>query len=105
MYQLSLAREQGRERVFWSVSARDIVCVQEFARFLSLNRPTWHGFRRGRTTDIVLNPQWGQAVSLQMLFESGGWVSGSRALLSYLSAQALNKERVAKALSDGSDSE
>ena len=103
--QVSLAREKGESKVFWSVKSGDIALVQEAARDLALARPTWHGFRRGRTTDLVTCVHWNMSVTLLDVFESGGWSVGSRAVLHYLSEFAKDRERLVSAFSAGSDSD
>ena len=103
--QLVLAKESGQARVFWTVSASDIKIIQQYAVELSLERPTWHGFRRGRTSDLVTCVHWGLNVTLSDIFESGGWAVGSRAVIKYLSEFAKDKERLVSAMAAGSDSE
>jgi hypothetical protein len=105
IYQLKLAREGGHKLVFWSVKAKDIECLKRYARQLSIPCPTWHGFRRGRTCDLVTCKHWGEAVSLEDIFESGGWAQGSKAVLRYLREEVVDKEHVATGLADDSDSD
>ena len=103
--QVVLAKKRGQSRVFWSVSASDIKVLQQYAVSLSLDRPTWHGFRRGRTSDLVTCVHWGLNVTLADIFESGGWAVGSRAVIKYLSEFAKDKERLVSAMAAGSDSD
>ena len=104
-YQVRLARESNQSKVFWSVKSSDIAFVQEVARDLAMPRPTWHGFRRGRTTDLVTCVHWNMSVTLLDVFESGGWSVGSRAVLHYLSEFAKDRERLVSAFSAGSESD
>jgi len=104
-YQVRLAREPNQSKVFWSVKSSDIAFVQEVARDLAMPRPTWHGFRRGRTTDLVTCVHWNMSVTLLDVFESGGWSVGSRAVLHYLSEFAKDRERLVSAFSAGSESD
>ncbi len=103
--QLKLAKQAGQKKVFWTVRPSDIRAVQGWAIELGLGRPTWHGFRRGRTSDLVTCVHWNLNVSLLDIFESGGWTVGSRAILKYLSEFAKDKERLVQAFSAGSDSD
>ena len=103
--QVKLARKGGQKHVFWSVKAKDIVCLKRYARELSLPCPTWHGFRRGRTCDLVTCRHWGETVSLEDIFESGGWAQGSRAVLRYLHDEAVDKEHVATGIANDSESD
>ena len=103
--QLRVAKQAGQKKIFWSVRASDIRLVQTWAIELGLGRPTWHGFRRGRTSDLVTCVHWNLNVSLLDIFESGGWTVGSRAILKYLSEFAKDKERLVQAFSAGSDSD
>ena len=68
---------------------------------------SWHGFRRGRTVDLCSEKDASgrPRASLQDLFDSGGWASGSRAIFSYLREEDLNRPRTAEALAALSDSE
>ena len=103
--QIVLSKRNGQSRVFWTVSASDIKVIQQYAVELSLERPTWHGFRRGRTSDLVTCVHWGLNVTLSDIFESGGWAVGSRAVIKYLSEFAKDKERLVSAMAAGSDSD
>ena len=103
--QTVLARRAGQSRVFWTVKASDIRLVQDVANDLSISRPTWHGFRRGRTTDLVTCVHWNTSVTLLDVFESGGWSVGSRAVLHYLSEFAKDRERLVSVFSAGSESD
>ena len=93
------------DKVFWQISNSDIKHVQEAAAALGLPYPTWHGFRRGRTCDLVSAHKEGQNISLEDIFESGGWFSGSRAILHYLRREIVDRERVVGILADLSDSD
>ena len=103
--QIVLSKRHNEARVFWTVSTSDIKIIQRYAVDLSLDRPTWHGFRRGRTSDLVTCVHWGLNVTLSDIFESGGWAVGSRAVIKYLSEFAKDKERLVSAMAAGSDSE
>lgn len=103
--QIVLSKKHNESRVFWTVSAADIKIIQRYAVDLSLDRPTWHGFRRGRTSDLVTCVHWGLNVTLSDIFESGGWAVGSRAIIKYMSEFAKDKERLVSAMAAGSDSD
>jgi len=103
--QVVLAKNESKSRVLWSVTSADIKVIQKSAVELSLDRPTWHGFRRGRTSDLVTCVHWGLNVTLADIFESGGWAVGSRAVIKYLSEFAKDKERLVSVMAAGSDSE
>ena len=83
----------------------DIRAIQQYAVELTLGRPTWHGFRRGRTSDLVTRVHWGLSVTLSDKFESGSWAVGSRAGIEYLSELAKDRERLVSAMAAGSDSD
>ena len=104
-YQTALSRKHMHDKVFWQISNSDIKHVQEAAAALGLPYPTWHGFRRGRTCDLVSAHKEGQNISLEDIFESGGWFSGSRAILHYLRREIVDRERVVGILADLSDSD
>ena len=105
-YQVSLAREAKQTKVFWEVSNLDIRTIQQICKELNIPHPTWHGFRRGRITDLVSKKFSGnEPISLEDIFESGGWFSGSRAILHYLRQEVVDRERVIHALAELSDSD
>ena len=102
--QVRSERRKGSSLVFPNVRSRDIEYLQSVAKRRDLPRPTWHGFRRGRTTDLVQDQSQGE-ISLEDIFRSGGWASGSRAILSYLSAETIDRERVVTTIAEMSESE
>ena len=96
----------GACRVFPNVRTTDINILKEIGRQRDLGTVTWHGFRRGRTVDLLQRGGAnGACVSLADLYESGGWKYGSHALLSYLPEDAVNRERVFKLAAEASDTE
>ena len=104
--QVSLARNEKQSKVFWEVSNMDIRVIQQVCKDNNIPHPTWHGFRRGRTTDLVSEKFSGnEPISLEDIFESGGWFSGSRAILHYLRQEVADRERVIHALAELSDSD
>ena len=104
-HQLGEAKRQKQARLFWEVSNSDIKIIQKIALQLNIPYPTWHGFRRGRTCDLVSSRNEGQPISLEDVFESGGWLSGSRSILHYLKRETVDRDRVVSALSELSDSD
>ena len=103
--QVYLAREGGHAKVFWEVSNNDIRVLREIAHEKNLPYPTWHGFRRGRTCDLVSMKFNGEPISLEDIFESGGWFTGSRAILHYLRREVVDRERLINTLAEISDSD
>jgi len=100
-------REGRRGRLFPNVKPADIHLIKSIAHQRGLGHATWHGFRRGRTMDVVagLDIKNNPAASLNELFASGGWRPGSRAVFQYISPEVANVQRVAKHLADNSGSE
>ena len=104
--QLKVSKAKGLKRLF-SIKYGDIRKLQDIASRKCWPYPTWHGFRRGRTTDLVsgrVRPD-GYQVSLEEIFESGGWQTGSRSILKYLKAEVIDKEALVSSLAEASDSE
>jgi len=105
-HQLRLSKARGSKRLF-DIKYSDIRKIQDIAQRKCWAYPTWHGFRRGRTTDLVsgrVRPE-GYQVSLEDIFESGGWQTGSRSILKYLKAEVVDKEALVSSLAEESDSE
>ena len=93
-------------RVFPSICSADIYVLKIFGATRNLGPITWHGFRRGRTVDLLQRGgSNGVSISLAELFQSGGWKLGSGALLSYIPEQDVHKERVFKISANASDTE
>jgi len=94
-------------RLFQHVKPSDIDLIKTIAHKRGLGHATWHGFRRGRTMDVVagLDIKNNPAASLNALFDSGGWRHGSRAVFQYITPEAASVQRVARHLADNSGSE
>ena len=110
----SMHPSQARQRktrpsrpIFQDVKPSDIELIKKITHELGLGHATWHGFRRGRTMDVVagLDIKNNPAASLNELFASGGWRPGSKAVFQYISPEAASVQRVAKHLADNSGSE
>ena len=101
-YQMSLSKPD--ELVFPNIRLADIKIIQKCAAELNISRPTWHGFRRGRTCDLLSGVAQGP-VSIIEIFDAGGWQRGSRALLSYLSSEGKMSEGIIRTVSQESDSD
>ena len=104
-YQVKLARENKQDRVFWTINNNDIKILRDIALEHNLPYPTWHGFRRGRTCDLVSMKFKGEPISLEDIFESGGWFSGSRAIMHYLRREVVDRERLINTLAELSESD
>ena len=104
-YQVSFARERREDRVFWSVGNIGIRIFQKIAAEHRMPYPTWHGFRRGRTSDLVAGKYRGENISYEDIFESGGWLSGSRAILHYLKQEVTDVGNVVRAVCCLSDTD
>jgi len=100
-------RPGRRDRLFQHVKPSDIELIKKITHARGLGHATWHGFRRGRTMDVVagLDMKNNPAASLTALFDSGGWSHGSRAVFQYITPEAASAQRVARHLADNSDSE
>ena len=103
--QVTIAREKGEERVFWTVGNIDIRVFQSIAAKHGMPYPTWHGFRRGKTSDLVAGYYRGENISLEDIFESGGWLSGSRAILHYLKREFTDCGNIVKTVCCLSDTD
>ena len=101
-HQISLAKPG--EPVFPNIRVGDIKFIQACATELNISRPTWHGFRRGRTCDLLSGVAQGP-ISILEIFDAGGWQRGSRALLSYLSSEGKMSEGIIRTTSQESDSD
>ena len=95
------------DRLFRGINAKDITIIKKIALDKGLGPATWHGFRRGRTMDVVagLDVKENPSASMKAIFESGGWNIGSRAIFQYITPAAANHQRVAQHLADDSMSE
>jgi len=95
------------DKLFQGIKATDINVIKKIALDKGLGPATWHGFRRGRTMDVVagLDVKENPSASMKALFESGGWSIGSRAIFQYITPEAANHQRVAQHLGDDSQSE
>ena len=95
------------DRLFQGIKATDINVIKKIALDKGLGPATWHGFRRGRTMDVVagLDVKENPSASMKAIFESGGWNIGSRAIFQYITPEAANHQRVAQHLADDSLSE
>ena len=103
--QVKQARDEGRDRVFPAVNPSDISVIRRVAVDVSYEgRVTWHGFRRGRTSDL-LTCDWQEKPTVRDVFVSGGWSLGSRAVMKYLSADAIDPHKVVVRVAASSDSE
>jgi len=100
-------RPGRRDRLFRNISAKDIRIIKRIALDKGLGPATWHGFRRGRTMDVVagLDVKENPSASMKAIFESGGWNIGSRAIFQYITPAAASRQRVAQHLADESMSE
>ena len=80
--------------------------LKELGKCHGLGPITWHGFRRGRTVDLLeRGGANGVCVSLAEIYESGGWKYGSAALLSYVPDDAVHAERVFRMTAETSDTD
>ena len=97
----------GAQRVvFPRVSVTDIQVLKEVGKAHGSGPITWHGFRRGRTVDLLeRGGANGVCVSLAEIYESGGWKYGSGALLSYVPHDAVHTERTFKVTAEASDTD
>ena len=103
-YQMKLVSSTSSV-VFPGTKYTDILTLKKYASELGYPPPSWHGFRRGRTTDLISGRLGIRNLSWEAIFESGGWSLGSRALLKYIQSKAVDPDRVAAILADGSDSD
>ena len=103
--QVRSARNEGQDLVFPAVKSSDINVIKNVSRDLAMDmRVTWHGFRRGRTSDL-LTCNWQDKVSVKDVFQSGGWVFGSRSVFKYLTEDAVDPHKIAVNVAAKSDSE
>ena len=103
--QVEISRELGSELVFPNVRSKDINILREIALEHGMPYPTWHGFRRWRPCDLVSRHLGGEPISLIEIFESGGWATGSRAIMQYLSREHVDKERIIQQFAELSESD
>ena len=103
--QIKKSRSEGSRKIFPNVVSADIKIIQEIATKRDLPRPTWHGFRRGRTTDLAKRMARGEPISPEDIYKSGGWAFGSSALIQYLRREGVDAERAIGAIADLSESD
>lgn len=100
------AKATGSHRVFPRVRREDIHILKSFGSSHGLGVVTWHGFRRGRTLDLLeRGGANGVCLSLAEIYQSGGWKLGSGALLLYIPEDAGHRERVFKFTAEASDTD
>lgn len=103
---LRQAQDGGGCRVFPDVRSSDIDVLKGIGRCRGLGAITWHGFRRGRTVDLLEHGGAnGVCLSLADIYQSGGWKYGSGALLPYIPHEAVNKERAFRVTAEASDTD
>ena len=99
------SRSKGSKWIFPNVKKADIKIIQEIAIRRDISRPTWHGFRRGRTTDLAKKAANGAPITWEDIYKSGGWSFGSRAILQYMRREGVDQERAIGAMADLSESD
>ena len=84
-----------------------ISIIKGVARDNDLGPATWHGFRRGRTLDVIqgLDVKENPAASMAEIYESGGWKPGSSAIFHYIPEKEANRQRCAEQVMDASDTD
>ena len=93
-------------RIFPGVCSSDIRILKTFGASHNVGPVTWHGFRRGRTCDLLeRGGSNGTCISLAEIYQSGGWKYGSSALLSYIPEAAVHRERAFRFTADASDTD
>jgi hypothetical protein len=100
---LQAGNEQGR--LFPRVRKNDIKLLKKISHDLELSFVTWHGFRRGRTEDIVqgLDVKNNPAASLREIAVSLG--HKNPAMFSYVTDNTADKRRTVRQICDDTDSE
>ena len=99
--------KEDRGRVFAGLSPNMITVIKDIANKHGLGLATWHGFRRGRTLDVLqgMDVKANPSASLREIYESGGWKPGSAALFNYIPPKEANQQRCAQQVMDSSDTE
>ena len=98
-------RAVNSDLVFPAVKEGDISIIRKIATDVSFEgKLTWHCFGRGRTSDL-LACHWQDKPSVRDVFLSGGWSLGSKSVMKYLSAEAIDPHKVVVRVAAGSDSE
>ena len=94
-------------QIFDGLRTTMISVIKDIAQDNGLGRATWHGFRRGRTMDVLqgLDMKTNPAASLAEIYESGGWRPGSSAFFHYLPPKELNAQRCARQVMENSDTD
>ena len=96
-----------RGRIFPDVRLKDIQIMKDIGIKLHLGSITWHGFRRGRTDDIVNgmdNPS-NPSASIEDVAESLGHRLGRASFFSYIKKDSASKQHLGRHLAAESDSD
>ena len=93
-------------RLFPRIRYTDIRVIKEVAEECGMPTVTWHGFRRGRTWDLLAgrDRSGNPGTTLVEIFEAGGWKYASRGVLPYALGQGLNREAIANSVIEDSES-
>ena len=102
-------REMGGRHglVFVDVKPAMISIIKEITKENDLGHATWHGFRRGRTLDVLrgLDVKENPSASMAEISESGGWKPGSSAIFNYIPPREANLQHCARQVMDESDTD
>ena len=104
----NIVNEQRQDfKVFPDVKVSDINIIKDISFHNDLGYVTWHGFRRGRTEDIVagLDVKNNPAASIRDIAESLGHHLGRASFFKYLGAKTSNVRRAVHQMCDDTDSD
>ena len=99
--------EPKRGGIFAGLKPSMISIIKDIAVKHGIGSATWHGFRRGRTMDVLagLDVKLNPAASLAEIYESGGWRPGSSSFFHYLPPKDANAQRCVRHVTENSDTE
>ena len=103
--QIATHQHEHRGRLFPSIKTSDIQIIKRAMHELGHGSATWHGFRRGRLTDLLHLGDLEGSIMIEELAASGGWHRGSRAIFRYAESGIVNMERMINEIAAGSDSD
>ena len=103
----ALTEHQGYGRLFPGVKASDVSILKEVGWRHDLGPVTLHGFRRGRTEDMVkgLDSKRNPAASFMEVAESLGHNMRRAAMFNYMAGRTANLQRSARRLCEDTDSD
>ena len=102
-----LQRHDGYGRLFPNIKASDIKVLKDISSQRELGHVTWHGFRRGRTEDVVagLDVKQNPAASIQEVAESLGHNLARSSFFAYIKGSTAQRRQIVRQICEDTESE